>query len=108
MFIADYIAEVPTVVSRPQAIAAISTLEPRDDRLLVFGETPAATPTPGRITPDRIREAGCCFLLGWYDSDTVLFEVTDWLLAWNRRTGQVRRVTELDLDGLALGPGIHG
>ncbi|WP_328326332.1 hypothetical protein OHA70_37850 [Kribbella sp. NBC_00382] len=108
MFVADQIAQVPTVVSRPQAIAAISTLEPRDDRLLVLGETPAATPTPGRTAPDRIREPGCCFLLGWYDSETALFQVTDWLLAWNLRTGQVLRVTELNLDGLALGPGIRG
>jgi hypothetical protein len=34
--------------------------------------------------------------------------VTDWLLAWNLETGQVRRVTELAVDGLAVGPGIRG
>jgi hypothetical protein len=108
MFVASQLPQVPTVASQAQVVAAISTLEPRDDRLLVLGETPAATPTPGRTTPDQIREPGCCFLLGWYDSQTALFQVTDWLLAWNLRTGQVRRVTELDVDGLALGPGISG
>jgi hypothetical protein len=107
MFVATQLPQVPTVASPAQVLAAISTLDPRDDRLLVLGETPAATPTPGRTTPDRIREPGCCFMLGWYDSQTALFQVTDWLLAWNLQTGQVRRVTELDLDGLALGPGIH-
>jgi hypothetical protein len=108
MFVASQLPQVPTVASQPQVIAAISTLEPRDDRLLVLGETSAATPTPGRTSPDRIREPGCCFLLGWYDSQTALFQVTDWLLAWNLETGQVRRVTELAVDGLALGPGIRG
>jgi hypothetical protein len=108
MFVAAQLPQVPTVASQAQVVAAISTLEPRDDRLLVLGETPAATPTPGRNTPDRIREPGCCSLLGWYDSKTALFRVTDWLLAWNLQTGQVRRVTELDVDGLALGPGIRG
>jgi hypothetical protein len=108
MFVAAQLPQVPTVASRAQVVAAISTLDPRDDRLLVLGETPAATPTPGRTTPDRIREPGCCFMLGWYDSRTALFQVTDWLLAWNLQTGQVRRVTELDLDGLAVGPGIRG
>lgn len=108
MFVATQLAQVPTAASQAQVVAAISTLEPRDDRLLVLGETPAATPTPGRTAPDRIREPGCCFMLGWYDTQTALFQVTDWLLAWNLQTGQVRRVTELDLDGLALGPGIRG
>ncbi|MFI5713269.1 hypothetical protein [Kribbella sp. NPDC051620] len=108
MFVAARLPQVPTVASAAQALAAISTLEPRDDRLLVLGETPAATPTPGRTSPDRIREPGCCFLLGWYDSQTALFQVTDWLLAWNLQTGKVRRVAELDVDGLALGPGIRG
>lgn len=107
MFVATQLQQVPTVSSRPQAVAAISALEPRDDRLLVLGETPAATPTPGRTSPDRIREAGCCFLLGWYDGQTALLQVTDWLLAWNLRSGQVRRVTELEVDAVAVGPGIR-
>ncbi|NEA35214.1 hypothetical protein [Streptomyces sp. SID13031] len=108
MFVANQLAQVQTVASRPQVVAAISMLDPQEDRLLVLGETPAATPTPGRTSPDRIREAGCCFLLGWYDSQTALFQVTDWLLAWNLRSGQVRRVAELEVEGVALGPGIRG
>jgi hypothetical protein len=107
LFVADRLPQVPTVASSPQVVAAISALQPLDDRLLVLGETPPATPTPGRTTPDRIREPGCCFVLGWYDNQTALFQVTDWLLAWNVHTGQVRRVTELEVDGVALGPGIR-
>ncbi|WBQ07678.1 hypothetical protein [Kribbella sp. CA-293567] len=107
MFVASELAQVPTVASQAQVLATISALQPLDDRLLVFGETPAATPTPGRSTPDRIREPGCCFLLGWYDQQTALLQVTDWLLAWNLRSGQVRRVTELEVDGVALGPGVR-
>jgi len=108
VFIANPLSQVPTVASPAQVVAAISALEPLEDRLLVLGETPAATPTPGRTSPDRIREPGCCSLLGWYDSQTALFQVTDWLLAWNLQSGQVRRVTELEVDGVALGPGIRG
>lgn len=108
VFAANPLPQVPTVASRAQVVAAISALEPLEDRLLVLGETPAATPTPGRTSPDRIREPGCCSLLGWYDSQTALFQVTDWLLAWNLQSGQVRRVTELEVDGVALGPGIRG
>ncbi|WP_020389404.1 hypothetical protein [Kribbella catacumbae] len=108
VFVANPLPQVPTVASRAQVVAAISALEPLEDRLLVLGETPAATPTPGRTSPDRIREPGCCSLLGWYDSQTALFQVTDWLLAWNLQSGQVRRVTELEVDGVAIGPGIRG
>lgn len=108
MFVASRQSQLPTVASNAQVIAAISTLQPLDDRLLVLGETAAATPTPGRNSPDQVREAGCCFLLGWYDSQTALFQVTDWLLAWNLPSGQVRRVTELDVEGVAVGPGIRG
>lgn len=108
VFVANPLPQVPTVASRAQVVAAISALEPLEDRLLVLGETPAATPTPGRTSPDRIREPGCCSMLGWYDSQTALFQVTDWLLAWNLQSGQVRRVTELEVEGVALGPGIRG
>lgn len=107
VFVAGRLPQVPTVASAAQVVAAISTMQPLEDRLLVLGETPAATPTPGRTTPDRIREPGCCFMLGWYNSQTALFQVTDWLLAWNVQTGQVRRVAELEVDGVALGPGIR-
>jgi hypothetical protein len=107
VFVAGRLPQVPTVASAAQVVAAISTLQPLEDRLLVLGETPPATPTPGRTAPDRIREPGCCFVLGWYNSQTALFQVTDWLLAWNVQTGQVRRVAELEVDGVALGPGIR-
>ena len=107
-FVATQLPQVPTVASRAQVVAGISTQQPLDDRLLVLGETPPATPTPGSNTPDEIREPGCCFLLGWYDGQTALVQVTGWLLAWNLRSGQVRRVTELGVDGVALGPGIRG
>lgn len=107
VFVAGNLPQVPTVASAPQVVAAISTLQPLEDRLLVLGETPPATPTPGRTSPDRIREPGCCFMLGWYNSQTALFQVADWLLAWNAQTGQVRRVAELEVDGVALGPGIR-
>jgi hypothetical protein len=107
MFVANKLPQVPTVASRAQVAAAISPLQPLDDRLLVFGETPAAVPNPGRMTPDAIREPGCCAVLGWYDSETVLVQVTDWLLAWSVKSGQVRRVAELEVDGVALGPGLR-
>lgn len=57
---------------------------------------------------DVTRESGCCQVMGWWDPHTVLFESRtsgdDWLLAWNVLTGQVRRVAELGVDVLALGP----
>ncbi|TCM41126.1 hypothetical protein [Kribbella sp. VKM Ac-2568] len=108
MFIADQLPQVPTVVSKPQVVAAISRQLTLPSRLLVLGETPAATPTPGRDTPDRIREPGCCFMLGWYDEQTALLQVAGWVIAWDLQTGRVRRVTELDVTGVALGPGVRG
>ena len=108
MFIADALPQVPTVVSRPQVVAAISRQLTLPSRLLVLGETPAATPTPGRDTPDRIREPGCCFMLGWYDEQSALLQVEGWVLAWNVQTGQVRRVAELEVTGVALGAGLRG
>jgi hypothetical protein len=108
MFAANPLPQVPTVVSRPQVLAMISPEQGQANRLLVLGETPAATPTPGRNTPDAVREPGCCFVLGWYDDHTVLFQVRSWVLAWDLPTGRVRRVTELTVGGIALGPGIRG
>jgi hypothetical protein len=46
-------------------------------------------------------------VLGWYDDDTVLIQVQGWVIAWDVRTGRVRRVTELEVSGVALGPGVH-
>ena len=68
-------------------------------KLLVFDEN--------RSSP---RAAGCCAVIGWYDDDTVLFEARSpdgsWLLGWNVRTGVTRRVSELTVDVLAVGPAI--
>jgi hypothetical protein len=108
LFIATPLPQVPTAASQPQVVAAISPQQGLSNRLLVLGETPAATPTPGRTTPDAIRTPGCCFVLGWYDDHTALLQVKDWVLGWDLQTGQVRRVTELDVAGVALGPGIRG
>lgn len=108
LFVASQLPQVPTSSSAPQVVAAISVQQTLPSHLLVLGETPATTPTPGRTTPDAIRTPGCCFMLGWYDSGTVLLQVEGWVLAWQLQTGQVRRVTELEVDGVALGPGIRG
>lgn len=108
LFTANPLPQVRTVVSRPQVVAVISPQQGQANRLLVLGETPAATPTPGRDTPDAVREPGCCFVLGWYDDHTVLLQVKDWVLGWDLPTGRVRRVTELEVGALALGPGIRG
>jgi hypothetical protein len=109
VFVADWLPQVETVASRPQVIAAISAVDSQPSRLMVLGETPPATPPPtGPQTPDAIRERSCCFVLGWYDSETVLFQVTDWMLAWSLETGQVRRVAELKVSAVAVGPGLRG
>jgi hypothetical protein len=47
-------------------------------------------------------------VLGWYDAQTVLVQVERWVIAWNVPNGRVRRVTELEVSGVALGPGIRG
>ncbi len=107
LFTAAQLPQVPTLVSKPQVVAVISPRQAASNRLLVLGETPAATPTPGRNTPDAVREPGCCFVLGWYDEHTVLLQVKDWVLGWDLSTGRVRRVTELEVDHVALGPGLH-
>jgi len=110
LFVADRLPQVQTTASRPQLIAAVSTAQTTPSRLLVLGETPAATPppTPGPAAPDAVRTPGCCFVLGWYDPHTSLFQVAGWVLAWDLETGQVRRVTELEVNTVALGPGIAG
>ncbi|TWD72436.1 hypothetical protein FB561_7428 [Kribbella amoyensis] len=110
LFVARHLVQVRTVASVPQIVAAMSTVQREPSRLLVLGETPAATPAPvpEPSPPDAIRTLGCCSVLGWYDGDTVLFQVTGWVLAWDLPTGQVRRVTELEVPGLAIGAGIRG
>jgi hypothetical protein len=103
-----------TAASLPQVVAAISTHPSLPSRLLVLGETPAATPplTARPIMPDEVRTPGCCSVLGWYDEHTLLIRAvgkqSGWIVAWDLRTAEVRRVTQLEVDSVALGPGIHG
>lgn len=87
-----------TESATPQMLAVVET--PGDAaKLLVFDEN--------RSSP---RAGACCAVIGWYDDDTVLFEARSpsgsWLLGWNVRTGFTRRVSELTVDALAVGPGI--
>lgn len=109
LFIANDLPQVPTKFSQPQVVAAISTLRTQTSRLLVLGEPDSAPPTTPLGPADRaaVREPGCCSVLGWYDNNTPLLEVRGWVLAWDLYSGSVRRVTELAVDGLAIGPGIR-
>ena len=107
LFIADDVPEVPSTVAPAQVVAAISTLRTVPSRLLVLGEPmprPARSPQADRAD---VRQPGCCSVLGWYDDGTPLFKVPGWVLAWDLYSGRVRRVTELSVDGLALGPGLR-
>jgi hypothetical protein len=110
VFVSGQLPQVPTAESRPQIVAAISVQVNKPSRLLVLGETPAATPptTPGPAPPDAVRGPGCCFVLGWFDDNTLLVQVQGWLIAWEVPTGKVRRVSQLEVGGVALGPGIRG
>jgi hypothetical protein len=114
LFLAPKLPQVMTAASLPQVVAAISTHPSLPSRLLVLGETPAATPplTAGPIMPDEVRTPGCCSVLGWYDEHTLLIRAvgkqSGWIVAWNLQTAEVRRVTQLEVDSVALGPGIHG
>lgn len=110
VFVADNLPQVPTKVSQPQVVAAISTLRTLPSRLLVLGEPlsgPVRSPQ-GAGDPAAAREPGCCTVLGWYDEETVLLQVRGWVLAWDLNLGRVRRVTELAVGELALGPGLRG
>ena len=106
LFIAN---DLPEVASRstapPQVVAAISTLRAVPSRLLVLGEPGVISSAPA----DRpyVREPGCCEVLGWYDDSTAVLQVRGWVLAWDLYSGRVRRVTELAVDGVAIGPGIR-
>jgi hypothetical protein len=87
-----------TESATPQMLAVVEV--PGDAaKLLVFDEN--------RSSP---RAGACCAVMGWYDDDTVLFEARSpsgsWLLGWNVRTGVTRRVSELLVDVLALGPAV--
>jgi hypothetical protein len=105
LFISNDLQQVPTKASRPQVVAAISTLRALPSRLLVLGEPVRVS--PGAADRQYLREPGCCAVVGWYDSSTPLIQVRGWLLAWDLRSGQVRRVTELAVNGVAVGPGIR-
>jgi hypothetical protein len=114
LFMAPRLPQVVTTASLPQVVAAISTQPSLPSRLLVLGETPAATPPPRprRAVPDQVRRPGCCSVLGWYDEHTLLVRAvgkrSGWIVAWDLQTAEVRRVTQLEVDQVALGPGIHG
>ena len=109
LFVSDNLRQVPTKVSLPQVLAAISTLRAQPSRLLVLGEPVTGTPRTPLAAGDRayVREPGCCSVLGWYGDGTPLLQVRGWVLAWDLSSGRVRRVTELGVDGLAVGPGIR-
>jgi hypothetical protein len=108
VFVAEKLPQVPTRVSQPQVVAAISTLRTMPSRLLVLGE-PQDNPPTREGAGDRpfVREVGCCSVLGWYDDSNVLFRVHGWVLAWNLDSGRVRRVTEVGVGQVALGPGLR-
>ncbi|MEI8410958.1 MULTISPECIES: hypothetical protein [unclassified Kribbella] len=104
LFVANDLQQVPTKNSQPQVVAAISTLRALPSSLLVLGETDRSTPA---MDPQYLREPGCCAVLGWYDDYKPLIQVRGWVLAWDVRSGKVERVTELAVDGVALGPGVR-
>src|SRR6266540_1184735 len=109
LFIANALPQFPTT-SQPQILAAISTLRAVPSHLLVLTDSaPSTASSPPPAPADRayVREPGCCAVLGWYDDNTPLLQVRGWLLAWDLRSGQVRRLTELAVSGVALGPGIR-
>ncbi|TDD28797.1 hypothetical protein E1218_06025 [Kribbella turkmenica] len=104
LFVSDDLQQVPTKASQPQVVAAISTLRALPSSLLVLGEADRSTPA---MDPQDVRQPGCCAVLGWYDDYKPVIQVRGWLLAWDVRSGRVQRVTELAVDGVALGPGIR-
>ncbi|MFI5697840.1 hypothetical protein ACIA58_38640 [Kribbella sp. NPDC051586] len=109
LFIGDKLPEVPTMRSQPQGVVAVSTLRTVPSRLLILGEPfagSAQTPV-GAGDPAFVRQPGCCAVLGWYDQQNVLVQVRGWVLAWDLDSGRVRRVTELAVDQVALGPGVR-
>ncbi|HEY4570956.1 MAG TPA: hypothetical protein VIH10_15895 [Kribbella sp.] len=109
LFVAQTLPQVPTRVSRAQVVAAISTLRTLPSRLLVLGEPLDSPPqgSDGAADHPFVREPGCCAVLGWYDEGNVLVRVHGWIVAWNLDTGRIRRVTELAVDTVALGPGLR-
>jgi hypothetical protein len=110
VFIANDLPQFPGATSQPQVLAAISTLRAVPSHLLVLTDSApstASSPPPAAADRPYVREPGCCAVLGWYDDYTPLLQVRGWILAWDLRSGEVRRLTELDVNGVALGPGIR-
>jgi hypothetical protein len=98
LFVAGKLPRVPAMVSQPQGVAAVSTYRSVSSRLLMLDD-----PLTGS---GDVREPGCCAVLGWYDEQNLLLQVRGWVLAWDLDSGRVRRVTELAVGELALGPGL--
>lgn len=108
MFVANKLPQVPTLVSQPQGVAVISTFRSLPSRLLMLGEPfMGSGRTPRAADLAEVRQPGCCAVLGWYDEQNLLVEVRGWVLAWDLYSGRVRRVTELAIGELALGPGVR-
>jgi hypothetical protein len=87
-----------TVSDKPHMVAVIEAAPGAAGKLLILDDA----------TDSTFRFKGCCSVLGWYDDRTVLLEsrsgVDNWILGWDVRTGQLRRVTELSAEVVALGP----
>lgn len=109
LFIAGKLPQVPTLRSQPQGVAVMSTFRAVPGRLLILGEprTDSGRTPPSPGDPGDVREPGCCAVLGWYDEQNVLVQVRGWVLAWDLYSGGVRRVTELAVGEVALGPGLR-
>jgi len=106
LFVSRELSQVPSADQQPQVVAALTGQRSSPGRLLVLG--PSRPPTAGTLQPAVARPPGCCLVLGWYDDNTLLIQVQGWVIAWGVQSGQVRRVTELEVSGLALGPGVRG
>jgi len=104
LFISGELSQLPN--AQPQIVAALPAQRSQPGRLLVLGASPPAT--AGTLAPNVVRPPGCCYVLGWYDDESVLIQVEGWVIAWEVRTGRVRRVTELEVNYVALGPGVRG
>lgn len=74
--------------------------------------TRAQSPREVLVLPDSVKQVRVpgSGVLGWFDDHTVLFESrtknAGWILAWNLQTRQLLRVTELQVDTVALGPAL--
>jgi hypothetical protein len=108
LFVADKLPQVPTLLSQPQGVAVASTFRSVPTRLLMLGEPVMSSGrTPSAADLAEVRRHGCCAVLGWYDEQNLLVQVRGWVLAWDLYSGRVRRVTELAVGEVALGPGLR-